>query len=131
MRISLAVVFWSTVLNAAQLSLPYSVTTVAGGTFVGDGGPATGGSLQDAEGICVDAAGNFYIADAGDNRVRMVTPAGIISSLPGSLSSPYGVAADVRGNVYVADLGNNRIQKLRPTAPSPPFYPNWLLLATC
>jgi uncharacterized protein (TIGR03437 family) len=116
MQVLLAVVFWSTVLSAAQLSLPYSVSTVAGGIFVGDGGPATSGSLLDAEGVCLDAAGNIYVADAGDNRVRMISAGGIITTLagPGPLSSPYGVAADGKGNVYVADLGNNRIQKIGP-----------------
>jgi uncharacterized protein (TIGR03437 family) len=119
MRIPLAVVFSAVVLNAAQLPLPYSVTTVAGGTFVGDGGLATSGSLMDAEGICIDGAGNIYIADAVDNRVRMIAPTGIISTIAGTgmagpLNSPYGVAADGKGNVYVADLGNNRIQKIAP-----------------
>src|SRR5277367_4604443 len=117
MRIPVAVVFWATVLNAAQLSLPYSVSVVAGGTNVGDGGLATSGSLLDAEGITIDGVGNIYIADAGDNRVRMIAPSGIISTLAGTtpastLKSPYGLAADGLGNVYVADLGNNRIQKI-------------------
>jgi trimeric autotransporter adhesin len=117
MRIPVAVVFWATVLNAAQLSLPYSVSVVAGGTNVGDGGLATSGSLLDAEGIAIDGVGNIYIADAGDNRVRMIAPSGIISTLAGTtsastLKSPYGLAADGLGNVYVADLGNNRIQKI-------------------
>jgi trimeric autotransporter adhesin len=119
MQIPLAVVFAGMVLNAAQLSLPYSVSTIAGGTYVGDGGLATSGSLLDAEGVCIDAAGNVYIADAGDNRVRMIAPTGIISTIagtgvPGPLNSPYGVTSDGKGNVYVADLGNNRILKIAP-----------------
>jgi uncharacterized protein (TIGR03437 family) len=86
---------------------------------VGDGGLATNGSLLDAEGVTVDAAGNIYIADAGDNRVRMIAPGGIISTFAGSttanaLTGPYGLSADGRGDVYVADLGNNRIQKISP-----------------
>ena len=117
MRIPVAVVFWSTLLNAAQLSLPYSVSVVAGGTNVGDGGLATSASLLDAEGIATDSVGNIYIADAGDNRIRMIAPSGIVSTFAGksaliALQSPYGVTADVKGNVYVADLGNNRIARI-------------------
>jgi uncharacterized protein (TIGR03437 family) len=90
---------------------------VAGGSNVGDGGLATGASLLDAEGVAIDHTGNIYIADAGDNRVRMISPNGIMSTIAGTttsnpLSSPYGVAADSRGNVFIADLGNNRIQKV-------------------
>ena len=119
MRISLAVVFWATVLNAGQLSLPYSVTVFAGGTNVGDGGLATYASLLDAEGISVDSAGNIYVTDTADNRVRMIAPSGIITTIAGTstlnaLNGPYGVTADARGNTYIADLGNNRIQKIPP-----------------
>jgi uncharacterized protein (TIGR03437 family) len=120
MRFPLALVFLATVLHGAQLSLPYSVTVVAGGINLGDGGLSTSASLLDAEGIALDATGNIYIADAGDNRVRMVATNGIISTLAGTstsnaLSSPYGVTADGLGNIYIADLGNNRIQKLAPS----------------
>ena len=112
MRFPLAVVFLATGLNAGQLPLPYSVSTFAGGTNVGDGGLATSASLLDAEGIASDRAGNIYIADAGDKKVRMIAPNGIISTLNSDLVSPYGVAADATGNIYIADLGGNRIQKV-------------------
>ncbi len=114
MRILVAVVFSSFALNGAQLSLPYSVTTVAGGNSVGDGGLATSASFLDAEGVAIDSAGNIYVADAGDSRVRMIAPTGISTTLTSAVNSPYGVAADAKGNVYVADLGNNRIQKIAP-----------------
>jgi uncharacterized protein (TIGR03437 family) len=72
---------------------------------------------MDAEGVAADAMGNIYIADAGDNRIRMIAANGIISTLAGTttgnaLNSPYGVTADGLGNLYIADLGNNRIQKI-------------------
>jgi len=63
-----------------------TVSTVAGDQaprFAGDGGPATSGSLFSPEGVAVDAAGNLYIADKGNRRVRKVTSGGIISTLAG------------------------------------------------
>lgn len=119
MRIPLAIVISAMVLTAGGLPLPYSVSTFAGGTNVGDGGLATSASLLDAEGVATDAAGNIYIADAADKRVRMISTSGIISTIAGTstvnaLGSPYGLTVDISGNVYVADLGNNRIQKISP-----------------
>lgn len=114
MRFPLTVVLAAMVLNAGQLPLPYSVSTFAGGTNVGDGGLANSASLLDAEGITTDRTGNIYIADAGDKKVRMIAANGIISTLNSDLVSPYGIAADAAGNVFVADLGGNRIEKITP-----------------
>ncbi len=119
MTFPLALILGTTLLHAAGITLPYSLSTVAGGTFVNDGGVATASPLQDAEGICEDKAGNIYLADSGDSRVRIIVPNGTISTVagngvPGLLTLPYGVAVDAGGNIYVADLGNNRIQKIAP-----------------
>jgi hypothetical protein len=106
------------------------ITTVAGnGSFgyAGDGGPATSASLASPSGVAVDAAGNLFIADLGNNRIRMVTAGtGIITTVAGngnpgfagdgaaatgaSLNYPSGVAVDAAGNLYIADQGNNRIR---------------------
>src|SRR5688572_20262392 len=62
------------------------VTTVAGsGTrgFAGDGGPATAAQFADPAGLALDSVGNLYIADSGNNRVRKVTPQGIITTVAG------------------------------------------------
>ncbi len=107
------------------------ISTVAGtGTagFGGDGGQATLALLRAPSGVVVDSAGNLYIADRGNNRIRKVTSAGVISTVAGSgvagsgadggqatsapLRAPAGVAVDPAGNVYIADQGNNRIRKV-------------------
>jgi uncharacterized protein (TIGR03437 family) len=108
----------------------YSIRTVAGGNNVGDGRAAVRAQLSDAQGVAVDAAGNVYIADADNHRVRKVRPDGIIETVAGAgvpgfsgdggeaaralLNAPYGVAVDASGNLYIADLGNRRVRKVMP-----------------
>ena len=94
----------------------------------GDGGWATSAWLDSPEGVIADAAGNIFIADTGNHRIRKVT-AGIISRISGSsegfwgdggdagsglvrFSSPQGVWVDAAGNIYVADMSNHRIRKI-------------------
>ena len=104
--------------------------TVAGSDEAGDGGPAVLAPLVQPEGVAVDARGHLYIADAGDHRVRVVTPDGVIRTFAGDghagfrgdggpatqaqLRSPYGLAVDPAGNVYIADLGNARVRRISP-----------------
>ncbi len=116
------------------------ISTIAGsgpswpspGGFGGDGGPATAARLDRPEGVAVDAAGNIYIADSGNHRIRKVTPAGIITTIGGggaeqgssigdggpgteaNLKFPVGLAIDGTGSLFVADSGNGRIRKLTP-----------------
>jgi uncharacterized protein (TIGR03437 family) len=108
----------------------YTIATVAGSSFVGDGGPATSAALSDAEGVAVDSLGNVYIADSNDHRVRKVAIDGTISTIAGDgfpgflgdggpaaaarLNTPYGIAVDTAGNLYIADLGNNRVRLVSP-----------------
>jgi hypothetical protein len=110
------------------LAAPGDIFTVAGGG-VGDNGAATAAALHNPEGVAVDSAGNLYIADQLNNRIRKVTAGtGIITTVAGnetggfsgdngpataaSLSSPTGVAVDSAGNIYIADLSNQRIRKV-------------------
>jgi uncharacterized protein YjiK len=117
-----------------KVSTSGTITTVAGdGTpgFSGDGGPATNASLRVPSGVAVDAAGNLYIVDTGNSRVRKVSPSGTITTVAGSgtygfsgdggqatdadLSSPTGVAVDAAGNLYITDQGNQRVRKVSTT----------------
>jgi uncharacterized protein (TIGR03437 family) len=97
------------------------ITTVAGnGTqgFGRDTGPATNSPLYYPWGVAVDSAGNLYIADTDNQRIRKVAN-GVIGTVAGDgpspgdyLSFPQGVAVDSAGNLYIADTKNNRIRKL-------------------
>jgi sugar lactone lactonase YvrE len=93
------------------------ITTVTGnGTegFSGDHGPAINAQLTSPKGVAVDAAGNLYIADSRNFRIRKVSN-GIITTVAGNgtLSLlPVGVAVDRTGNLYVVDGANNRVQKI-------------------
>ena len=113
-------------------------TTVAGtgvNGYSGDGGPATSAQLNNPYGVAVDAAGNVYITDTNNQRVRMVSAAtGIITTVAGTgrsgyagdggpstsaqLSFPRGIWVDASGNIYVSDAQNNVIRLLTPAPPS-------------
>ena len=116
-----------------------TISTVAGtgaNGFSGDGGPAVAAELSYPSAVALDSSGDLYIADTGNNRIRMVTPDGDITTIAGTgdasysgdngpalqiaLWNPIGLAADAQGNVWVADSGNNRVRELSPTAPPPP-----------
>jgi len=108
------------------------VTTIAGtGTagFSGDGGAAAAAQISDPEGVTVDAFGDIYIADGGNNRVRRISAvSNIISTVAGDgtntfsgdgnqatavgLSYPSGVALDRAGNLYIAETSNDRIRRV-------------------
>ena len=107
------------------------ITTVAGNglsDYSGDGGPATEASLYYPSGVAVDMAGNLYVADTSNNRIRKVDTHGIITTVAGngtsgysgdggpaveaSLNRPYEVALDVSGNLYIADSWNHCIRKV-------------------
>lgn len=115
-------------LAAPAANTLYTIETFAGTTFTGDGKSASAAVLVQPSGIAIDAAGNVYIADAGDHRVRRVGTNGIIQTVAGTglpglrgeggpatqaqLNTPYGLALDTAGNLFIADLGNACIRKL-------------------
>jgi sugar lactone lactonase YvrE len=111
-----------------------TITTVAGDgeqSFSGDSSTATLAGLDSPNGVAVDAAGNIYIGDTHNQRVRVVDTAGVISTLAGngnktfagdgaaatnaSLAGPRGLSVDTLGNIYVADSDNNRIRLIAKT----------------
>jgi sugar lactone lactonase YvrE len=111
---------------------PGNVITIAGTGSQGyDGeGTATSVELNSPYAVVVDAYGNVIFADFGNQRVRKVTPSGIISTIAGNgtagyngdgiaatsaeLNNPDAVAVDLSGNIYIADSGNNRIRMIAP-----------------
>jgi trimeric autotransporter adhesin len=81
------------------------VTTIAGtGTqgFTGDSGPALNAQLNAPRGLAFDRGGNLYIADSGNNRVRIVNPFGIISTLTSEITAPQQLALDTTANLFVS-----------------------------
>ena len=114
-----------------QVSPDGTIRTVAGNGFEGfsgDGGPAFNASLGFPEGVAVDDAGNLFIADTENLRIRQVSPDGIIETVAGSglvvfagdggpaaaatLDSPQDIAVDAVGNLFIADTGQHRIRQV-------------------
>ena len=107
------------------------ITTVAGtgaAGFSGDGGPATSAQLRRVRDVAVDAAGNVYIADQENHRIRRVTASGVMSTFAGTgtggfsgdggepaaarVAGPRGVEVTPAGDVLISDTGNHRIRRV-------------------
>jgi hypothetical protein len=113
------------------------IVTIAGNgdtTYSGDGGPASNATVTNPESVALDGAGNLYIADSGNNVIRMISAAtGVITTVAGNfnniacpartdslgdgcpatqavLSQPRSVALDAGGNLYVSDSGDNVVR---------------------
>ncbi|MGH8907595.1 MAG: hypothetical protein ACRD0K_13975, partial [Egibacteraceae bacterium] len=108
------------------------ITTVAGTGaegFSGDGGPATQAELNNPEGIAIGGDGTLYIADSDNDRIRRITPTGVITTLAGTegplgggdpatharFAYPTGVAIDQAGNLYITESGDGRLRGIDPT----------------
>ncbi|MCU1237827.1 MAG: repeat containing protein, partial [Candidatus Solibacter sp.] len=116
-----------------KISAAGVVTTIAGNGlpgFSGDGLPGPNAQLNSPYGLALDTAGNLYIADFGNQRVRRVSNDGTITTVAGtgrrassadgaapldtSLLSPRNVAVDAKGNLYIAEFEGHRVRRLTP-----------------
>ena len=123
--------FGNNVVRKVAVSTGYISTIAGNGTagYAGDGGAATSAELHSPGGVALDAAGNVYIGDAGNNRVRMLTVStGILTTVAGNgtagysgdsgaaisaeLSNNTDAELDSVGNLYIADFSNNRVRKV-------------------
>ncbi len=114
-----------------------NLTVIAGNGYIGysgDNGPATEASLDDPTGIALDSKGYLYLCDTSNNRIRKISPDGIITTIAGLgisgyygdggpatgalLSFPRGIVVDSSGNVYVSDTVNSIVRVLQPQTPA-------------
>jgi sugar lactone lactonase YvrE len=114
--------------EGVAVSSNYGLTTTLAGTGAAGeiDGPGTVATFSSPEGVAVDASGNIYVADYGNDKIRKITSTGVVSTLAGidafgsddgpvataTFNLPMDVAVDASGNVYVADYNNNKIRKI-------------------
>jgi uncharacterized protein (TIGR03437 family) len=108
-----------------------TITTIAGtgvAGYSGDGGPAAAAEINLPYGLAVDLAGDVYVADLGNNRVRKISPLGVISTVAGTgvagsagdgglavnaqLDAPRNLLVDGLGNLYISEFSGHRVRKL-------------------
>ena len=115
-------------INARVRTITSSIVTTFAGGYIGDNQPATRAAFAAPENLAFDLFGNYYVADAGGNRIRKVDPTGRITTVAGTgvsgytgdsgpatqaqLYTPFGVAADPFGNLFISDTTNLAIRKV-------------------
>ncbi|MGZ3819301.1 MAG: NHL domain-containing protein, partial [Mucilaginibacter sp.] len=112
-----------------KVSLAGVKTTLAGSGSIGSAdGIGTSASFNLPTALAIDASENIYVADGANNRIRKITPGGVVTTIAGngtagsangigtaaSFNFPQGIAVDNAGNIYVADTGNDLIRKITP-----------------
>jgi hypothetical protein len=126
------------VMGQSIYATPYTFTTLAGEARYGGTNDGTGSAPRfgDLEGEAIDNAGNIFVTDTGNETIRKVTPAGMVTTLAGlpgyggtndgtgsaaRFDNPWGVATDTNGNLYVADTTSSTIRKVAPVGT------NWMV----
>ncbi len=112
-----------------KITLAGVVTTLAGSGTKGNlNGTGVAASFNTPVGLAFDASGNLYVADSGNNLIRMITPAGVVSTVAGdgtkgnnngaalnsNFNKPSGITIDQAGNIFISDSANNLIRMLTP-----------------
>ena len=124
--------YFTDVSRVRKLAVGTGIVTTVAGTGVagntGDGGAATSATLSNPQGLAFDAAGNLYIADTNNSRIRKVTMStGTITAFAGTgsvgsangpalsatFNFPRGIAFDAAGNLYIADYNNYTVRVLK------------------
>lgn len=108
-----------------KMTVSGQVSTIAGTTFGFADGNATTAQFSSPIGMTIDALGNLYVADSENDKIRKISPAGVVTTIAGitrgfsdgsitvaQFSLPSGVAVDALGNVFVADRFNHKIRKI-------------------
>ena len=119
----------NTIRKLAHVGTNWVVTTIAGLAGVSGSTDGTGSAARFnyPAGVAVDPTGNLYVTDNGNNTIRMITPAGVVTTIAGLAGTsgsadgsgsgarfniPWGVDMDTAGNLYVTDANNNTIRQL-------------------
>jgi sugar lactone lactonase YvrE len=114
--------------NNSSSTSKATATTFVGSTSGDVDATGTNAKLNDPEGIVIAPSGIVYIVDTGNNKIKKITPEGVVTTLAGTgdsddavgagnvakFSSPKGITIDQDGNLYVTDTGNNKIKKITP-----------------
>jgi sugar lactone lactonase YvrE len=118
--------------HTIRMITPASVVTTLAGSGGAEGstdGTGTEARFSRPQGVAVDGAGNLFVADSGNNTIRMITPASVVTTLSGNagwtsyldgagtaalFDTPTGVAVDAAGSLFVADSQSHTIRKVSP-----------------